>query len=140
MHSASGTAHLYHHRVSYGETDAMKVLYYAEYLHIFERARSAYIRERGLSYSTVEERGLYLPVREATCRYRTPARYDDLLEIRTVISELGRASLVFAYEVYNEAGTLITTGLTEHACVGPEGKPVRLPAWFAEICRGGKKQ
>jgi hypothetical protein len=56
------------HRVSYGETDSMGVLYYAEYLHIFERARNQFIRDRGLSYAMVEERGLFLPVREARCR------------------------------------------------------------------------
>lgn len=61
------------HRVSYGETDCMGVLYYAEYLHIFERARSAFIRERGMSYADVEKRGIILPVREAQCRYRSPA-------------------------------------------------------------------
>ena len=137
MDSAIGTEHIYRHRVSYGETDAMKVLYYAEYLHIYERARSAYIRELGVSYSEVEEKGLYLPVREARCRYRTPARYDDLLEVRTVISELGRASIIFSYEVLRGEGTLVATGHTEHACVGPDGKPFRLPEWFIAICREG---
>ena len=65
------------HRVSYGETDTMGVLYYAEYLHIFERARSEYIRALGMSYADVERRGVYLPVREAECRYRSPAHYDE---------------------------------------------------------------
>ena len=77
----------YRHRVSYGETDTMGVLYYAEYLHIFERARSQFIRETGLSYKDVESRGLFLPVREAQCRYRHSAHYDDLLVILTLVSE-----------------------------------------------------
>ena len=66
------------HRVSYGETDTMGYLYYAEYLHLFERSRSEYIREMGMSYAEVERLGIMLPVREAQCRYRRPARYDDL--------------------------------------------------------------
>ena len=52
------------HRIAYGETDAMGIVYYAEYLQIFERARDAYIRESGFSYNEVEARGIYLPVRE----------------------------------------------------------------------------
>ena len=98
----------YPHHVSYGETDAMGVLYYGEYLHLFERARSLFIRERGMSYAEVEHRGILLPVREAHCRYRVPARYDDLLHIRVGISEWGRASMTFTYEVHNADKTTIT--------------------------------
>ena len=87
------------HRVSYGETDTMGYLYYAEYLHLFERSRSEYIREMGMSYAEVERLGIMLPVREAQCRYRRPARYDDLIHIRAGIAEVRRASLVFVYNV-----------------------------------------
>ncbi len=122
------------HSVSYGETDAMGVVYYAEYLHFFERARSLFIRERGMSYSTVEERGLYLPVREANCRYRAPARYDDLLNIRVGINEWKRASIRFVYDIYNADRTsIIASGSTEHACVNAEGRPVRVPEWLKDL-------
>ncbi len=124
----------YTHRVSYGETDAMKVLYYAEYLHIFERSRSAYIRAFGIPYTEVEERGLILPVREAGCRYRAPARYDDVLHIRAGIRVWQRASFIFDYEVYNESrDILLATGFTQHACVNPQGKPVAVPEWFYDL-------
>ncbi|WP_027178116.1 acyl-CoA thioesterase [Maridesulfovibrio bastinii] len=123
------------HSVSYGETDAMGVVYYAEYLHFFERARSLFIRERGMSYSDVEKRGIFLPVREANCRYRLPAHYDDQLQIRVGISEWRRASVLFVYEIYNSDRTkIIATGSTEHACVDPESRrPVRVPDWLKEI-------
>ena len=124
----------YPHRVSYGETDAMSVLYYAEYMHLFERARSAYIRERGISYAEVEKRGLFLPVREAQCRYRHPARYDELLWIRTGISEWGRASMTFIYTLYDEEKTrTLATGMTQHACVDATGRPVPAPVWLREL-------
>ncbi|BBD06829.1 acyl-CoA thioesterase [Desulfovibrio ferrophilus] len=124
----------YQHRVSYGETDAMQVLYYAEYLHLFERSRSQFIREYGMSYNTVEERGIFLPVREASARYRRPARYDDLLQVRVGISEWGRASMTFTYEVYDEARKVLhTTGMTQHACMSTEGKPVKVPDWLKEL-------
>ena len=119
------------HRVSYGETDAMNVVYYAEYFHLFERARNEYIRERGMTYKQVEERGIYLPVREAQARYRFPLRYDDLIHVRAVISEWRRASMLFEYEIYNEDKTAVaTTGSTEHACINREGKPVPVPDWL----------
>lgn len=122
------------HRVSYGETDTMGVLYYAEYMHIFERARSTLIRESGLSYTEVEKRGVYLPVREAYCRYRSPARYDDLVFVRAWISEWRRASLTFSYELYAEdKERLLATGMTQHAVVDGQGKPVAVPPWLKDL-------
>lgn len=125
------------HHVSYGETDAMGILYYAEYLHLFERSRALFIRERGLSYREVEARGVFLPVREAQCRYRSPARFDDLIWVRLGIREWGRASMVFIYEIHNENRTrLLATGMTEHACVNGENKPVRVPEWLKDLFGG----
>lgn len=122
------------HRVSYGETDTMGVVYYAEYLHFFERARSEFIRARGMSYAQVEEKDIMLPVREAACRYRRPARFDDLVRIRTGISQWGRASLTFVYEIWNEDKTvLLCTGSTQHACVNRTGRPVSVPEWLRAL-------
>lgn len=125
---------LYLHRVSYGETDAMGVLYYAEYLHIFERSRGQFIRELGMSYAEVELRGIFLPVREAACRYRASARYDEVIAVRVGLHELRHASMTFSYELVNQqTNILLATGMTEHACVEGTGKPVRVPPWFREL-------
>ncbi|MGE4297159.1 MAG: acyl-CoA thioesterase [Desulfovibrionaceae bacterium] len=124
----------YPHRVSYGETDTMGVAYYGEYMHFFERSRSEYIRARGMSYAEVEARGVLLPVREAYCRYRKSAHYDDLIWIRVGVSEWGRASMTFVYEVRSEdRAHVLATGHTQHACVGPEGKPVAVPGWLRDL-------
>lgn len=124
----------YGHRVSYGETDAMAQVYYVEYLHFFERARSQFLRELGMSYAEVERRGVLLPVREACCRYRAPARYDELIWIHGGVGQWRRASLTFVYEVWDEPKEkLLASGFTEHACVSPEGRPVRFPEWFLEL-------
>ncbi len=124
------------HRISYGETDSMKVLYYAEYLHLFERARSEFIRTCGMSYAEIEARGIYLPVREAKCRYRAPAKYDDLVHIHVSIASFGRASIVFVYELYNEdKSKILAEGSTEHAVVNDHGKPCALPSWLKELCQ-----
>lgn len=109
----------------------MGVLYYAEYLHLFERSRSEFIRKRGMSYAEVERRGIFLPVREAQCRYRASARYDDLVWIRTGIAEWRRASLRFVYEIWNEdKATLLATGMTQHAVVTTQGRPTAVPEWL----------
>ena len=123
--------------VSYGETDCMRVAYYGEYFHWFEQARSQFIRERGMSYREVEERGVLLPVRQASCRYIRPLRYDDPAEIRCGIGQWGRASMTFVYEVLGPADeqgrTLIATGSTEHACINASGRPVGVPPWLREL-------
>jgi acyl-CoA thioester hydrolase len=112
----------------------MGVLYYAEYLHIFERGRNEYIRAFGISYKEVERRGLFLPVREAQCRYRHPARYDDLLMLRTGATHWRKASFSFHYEIYDESRALLMTeGFTQHACVDDAGRPVPIPPWFREL-------
>lgn len=125
---------VYRHFVSYGETDTMGVLYYAEYLHVYERARSFFIREHGMSYAEVEERGIILPVREAQSRYRVPVRFDDEILVKVGISQWKRASMTFVYEVWNKDQTVLhATGMTEHAAVNNEGRPVRVPEWLKEL-------
>lgn len=134
MHDSSAPHVWLAHRVSYGETDTMGYLYYAEYLHLFERARGEFIRSLGMSYADVERRGVMLPVVEAGCRYRLPARYDDLIQIRVSLREIGRASMSFVYSVMDEERKREhAAGFTDHACTGPDGKPVRMPAWLREM-------
>jgi acyl-CoA thioester hydrolase len=113
----------------------MGVLYYAEYLHIFERARSQFIRDKGLSYVAVEERGVFLPVREAQCRYRRPFRYDDLIRANAGITQWGKASLTFRYVLWNEARDVVMAeGMTQHACVNKDGRPTAVPDWLKIPC------
>lgn len=112
----------------------MGIVYYAQYLIFFERARSEFIRARGMSYALVEKRGLILPVREVQCRYKAPAHYDDLILIHAAISEWGRASIRFIYEIWNEdKTTLLTVGSTQHAVVNPQSRPIPVPDWFRKL-------
>ena len=114
-------------RVIYGDTDQMGVVYYANYLRFFEAARNEYLRAAGARYRDVEEtHGIHLPVAEAHVEYKRPARYDDLLVIEIWVSELGRASLRFAYRV-KRGDELLATGHTVHACIDRAGKLQRLP-------------
>ncbi|HLY23875.1 MAG TPA: thioesterase family protein [bacterium] len=115
-------------RVRYAETDQMRVAHHAGYLVWFEAGRTEYIRACGRSYAQLEEDGWLLVVIEAHCRYRHPARYDDVLTLRTRLRELGPARLSFGYELVRAAdGVLLADGWMVHAAVDRGGRARRLP-------------
>jgi acyl-CoA thioester hydrolase len=122
----------YRHRVLYGDTDQMQVVYYASYLRFFEGARNEWIRSLGLTYAQIEERGIYLPVLEVGVRYLKPARYDDLLEIPVRVSHT-RVKVRFDYTVHRAGSPeVLLLGHTVHACVNREGRPTRAPDWMVD--------
>ncbi len=122
----------YQHRVLYGDTDQMQVVYYASYLRFFEGARNEWIRALGLTYAQIESRGIFLPVMEAATRYLRPARYDDLLEIPVTVTHT-RVKIRFDYVVRRQGeGSALALGHTVHACVGKEGRPTRAPDWLLQ--------
>jgi acyl-CoA thioester hydrolase len=116
-------------RVRYAETDQMHVVYYSNYLVFFEIGRVEYMRQRGVAYKQMEiEDDSYIIVAESHCRYLRPARYDDLLRIRTRVSEVRRRTIRFAYEIVNDTtGELLSTGETLHVVCDSKGRPKALP-------------
>lgn len=115
-------------RVRYGETDTMGVAYYANYLVWFEVGRTEWLRQLGWTYREMEAEGLFLPVVEARCEYRRPARYDDELEVRTRGSVVSGARVRFEYEVVRTSDKmLVAAGETIHAVLNGDGRPRRLP-------------
>ena len=116
-------------RVRYPETDRMNVAYHAHYLVWFELGRTELMRQLGCDYATLEDDlGIRFPVREVGARYHAPARYDDRLEVRTALTLVGAATVRFEYRVYRQdEERLLTSGFTEHAAVGGDGRPRRLP-------------
>ena len=119
-------------RVRYADTDAMGVVYYANYLAFFESARVEYIRAIGCSYRAMEESGVVAAVTEAHCKYVAPARFDDLLTIYVRIERLRKVSMSFSYEVWrDEDSSLLTEGTTSHACLNRQTlRPMALPEAF----------
>ena len=115
-------------RVRYGETDQAGVVYYANYLLYFEVARTAFMRDFGTPYTAVEDRGLFLTVADASCKYLGTAKYDDLLLIRTSVTRVTHTRVVFHYEVAQKAtGEAVATGDTTLACIDSSRKLCRLP-------------
>ncbi len=97
-------------RVRYAETDQMGVVYHSNYFPYFESARAESIRELGFTYADMEKMGIIMPVSDLHCRYLRPARYDDLLTIKTILKELPvNHKVEFHHEVYNERDELIAT-------------------------------
>ena len=122
-----------HLRVRYGETDQMGYVYYGKYAEYFEVGRVETVRSIGIPYKLVEEKGILMPVSELQVNYKRPGHYDDLLTIRTTIPEKPRSSLLFTYEVFNEAEQLLATGLVRLAFVDKERmRPVRVPGFVQE--------
>jgi len=114
------------YRVPYADTDQMGVVYYANYFVFFERLRNELLREMGLSYKTMEESGIMLPVIDASCSYKKSAYYDDILTICGWVSEVKGPRITICCEVYRDE-TLLASGHTVHASVNLAGKPVRPP-------------
>ena len=115
-------------RVRYAETDKMGVVYYANYLVWFEVGRTDLLRESGWDYREMEKDGYALPVIEAHCNYREPAKYDDLLDVRTTGMLLSPVRVQFTYEIVRAAdAAMLATGTTIHATLDRAGRPCRLP-------------
>ncbi len=124
-------------RVRYKETDQMGVVYYGNYFTYFEVGRVEYLRDRGMSYKEMEQQdNSYIVVAESHCRHLRPARYDDILRIRTRVSRARRRTLNFVYEIVNDAtGELLATGETVHVVCNKAGRARSLPGEILEaVC------
>ena len=116
-------------RVRYAETDQMGVVYHSNYFIWFEIGRVELIRSLGIEYKKMEvDDDCHIVVAEAHCRYHHPARYDEVVRVRTCIAE-GRSRVIkFAYEVFHaERERLLATGETTHVICGRDGRPKSLP-------------
>ncbi len=121
------------YRVPYADTDQMGVVYYANYLVYFERLRTELLREAGLPYKELENQGIMLPVIEAICRYKRPAKYDDLLTITGYVEEIKGARIKIICKVFLD-DKLLVEGHTIHACIAADtGRPTRPPQALADI-------
>lgn len=115
-------------RVRYAETDQMGYVYYGNYAQYFEVARVEALRQVGLTYKMFEDSGTMMPVVHLNCKYKKPARYDDLLTIKTTIKEMPGTRIFFYYEVYNEAKVLLHEGETTLVCIDMKtGRPAGCP-------------
>lgn len=115
-------------RVRYSETDRMGVAHHANYLIWFDVGRTEFCRHFGLEYERMEaEDDTFIVVVEVSCRYKRPARFDDLLRIRTRVTGSQRRTVRFGYEILNQTDQLIATGETLHVFCNRLGHAKSLP-------------
>jgi len=127
------------YRVIYGDTDCGGVMYYGNYLRLFEVGRTEWIRAVGIPYREIEERfQVILPVVEVFAKYKSPAFYDDLLEIETVLTEVKLLKLRFDYRILRKEDLLVQ-GYTVHVPVGKDLKARRLPSELYELLKNYTK-
>jgi acyl-CoA thioester hydrolase len=120
-------------RVRFGETDAMGVANNAAYLQYFEIGRIEFLRAHGRSYAEVHDGGIDMVVIEASLRYLRPLLFDDEFAVECRLEELSRASFRFGYRLLR-GDQEVANGFTRHACVDRSTlRPVRVPAWLAEL-------
>jgi acyl-CoA thioester hydrolase len=133
-------------RVRYAETDKMGVVYYANYLVWFEIARVELLRQLGFDYKKMEvDEDLMLPVVDVSCRYKSPAVYDDVIVIEMRVAALRSSMIKFAYDVYRASqpaadgsltvDKLLAFGETTHVIVGYGMQKTILPEKYAKVIR-----
>jgi acyl-CoA thioester hydrolase len=121
-------------RVYYADTDAGGVVYHARYLDFFERGRTEFLRERGLSVGELHERGYIFPVVRLEMDYRAPAQLDDLVRVETEILAIGRTSFTLGQQAVRAMdGRLLAEGRVTLVCTGPELKARRLPKELLDV-------
>ena len=121
-------------RVRYSETDQMQVVYHGNYAQYFEMGRVEWLRNKGISYKWMEENGIMLPVVSLTMNYKKPARYDELLTLKTVLKNKTSVKIEFDYELYNEGGELLTIANSILVFVDMKtGRPISPPQYILDV-------
>jgi acyl-CoA thioester hydrolase len=123
-------------RVRYAETDQMGVVYHSNYFIWFEVGRVELMRQLGISYREMEEDGCLIAVVDARCRYKSPARYDDELIVRTHLKNVRDTMVHFSYELLRVADeTLLAEGETTHIVINKQMNRVPLPEKYVAVFR-----
>jgi len=116
-------------RVRYKETDAMGVVHHANYLTYFEMGRVELLRANGGDYRKMEEEGLFLVVARMNCSFHRPARYDDVVRLRTTTTRVTGAKIEHEYELFR-GHELLCKANSVLACIDRSGEVQRIPEWL----------
>ena len=118
-------------RIRYADTDQMGYMYYGNYATMYEVARTEMLRSLGMSYKSMEQDGVMMPVLELKCKFIKPALYDDEITVKVIIEEKPGVRIIFKYELYNQNQVLINLGETTLVFVDiKKNKPCMAPKNF----------
>ena len=127
----------YLHRVHYYETDKMAVTHHANYIRWMEEARIAFLDELGWNFARLEQSGILSPVTAVDCQYHATTTFDDTVAIEVTVQSFNGVTLVIAYTMRKEDGTVACTGRSEHCFLNREGRFIRLkrdyPDFYAAL-------
>lgn len=127
-------------RIRYSHTDQMGIVYYGNYALLYEIGRTELMRDLGLAYSELEKSGIIMPVVEMQSKYIRPLIYDDLVCIKTILSEPPTATIVFEHAIFNSRGELCNKGMVKLGFLNRNtGKPIRVPSILAELIQKFEK-
>lgn len=120
-------------RIRYGETDQMGVVYHGNYAQFFEMGRIDWLRSLGISYKSMEENNVMLPVISLQCNFKKSAEFDDEITVKTILKKTPAVKIEFDYEITNQNNELLTTGNTVLAFINMQtNKPMRCPDYILE--------
>jgi len=120
-------------RVRFVETDLMGVVHHSNYFRWFEMGRVEYLRQAGVFLTDLLKEGIIFPIRDVSCQYRSPSRFDDLIRIETTMAELSPVKMVFGYRIVKVDGdVLLASGKTINLFTNSAGKIIRLPGKYYE--------
>lgn len=122
-------------RIHYALTDQMGVVYHGHYAQFYEIARTEAIRQIGYTYKDIEAMGIIMPVIDIHSRFLRPAKYDDLITVKTILKELpAHHKIVFHHEIYNQADELLNTGdVTLYFMQAKDMKRCDMPLQLKEV-------
>jgi acyl-CoA thioester hydrolase len=121
-------------RVSYADTDQMGIVYYARYFEYFEKGRTELLRQLGLPYSQMEQSGIKLPVISAYCEYKKGIKYDQIIIVKTSLSNPPTSRIRMDYEILDETeNEILAKGYTTHSFVNSQGRPIKPPKNFVQL-------
>ena len=115
-------------RVRYADTDQMGYMYYGNYAEFYEVGRVEMLRELGLTYKSMEESGIIMPVTDLKCKYLKPALYDEEITVKVILEQMPSVRIHFKYELFNEKEELINTGETTLVFINKERNKPCLPS------------
>jgi acyl-CoA thioester hydrolase len=124
-------------RVRYGETDQMGVVYHGNYALYLEMGRIEWLRKLGISYKSMEENGILLPVVSLSINYKKSAGYDDVINVKTQLKNKPTAKIEFGYEITDERGEILTTANTTLVFIDKKtNRPTRAPQYVLDALEG----
>ena len=120
-------------RVRYGETDQMGIVYYGNYAQYLEMGRVEWLRDLGVTYKSMEDGGIQLPVLSLQLKYVKSAKYDDLITVETILRKKPLVKIEFDYKIYNKANDLLVEANTVLAFMDKtKNRPVKCPAYILD--------